>query len=922
MALTAGVRLGPYEIVSPIGAGGMGEVYRARDTKLGRDVALKVLPASFTNDPERVARFKREAQVLASLNHPHIAQIYGLEEANGTQFLVLELVDGESLDKRIAGGRIPVDEALSIAKQIAEALDAAHEKGIIHRDLKPANIALTTDGQVKVLDFGLAKAVEATNGSIDAMNSPTITSPMMTGVGVILGTAAYMSPEQAKGRAADKRSDVWAFGCVLYEMLAGRRAFNSDDITETLAFIITKEPDWTALPTNTPAPVRTLIRRCTAKDRKERLADIADARLEIAYTMTISIENDSRSEPAQGRKHAAWTSIGFARALAALFLLTSVALAGAVVYLRRPAPPAAVLRFTVAPPAKTAYNLPGAGPPSSVGFNSGTISPDGRWLVLSLVDTTGKLLLWVRPVDSLVAQPLAGTENATLPFWSPDSRWIAFFADAKLKKIAVAGGPPLTVCNAEDAARGGTWNRDGVIVFAPASGPLSRVAAAGGDAIVVTTLQKGETAHRRPSFLPDGRHFLYRVFGSTTGVAVGSLDSEQTKLPLNADSQAIYVSPGYVLFVQQGTLLAQRFDAQKIALIGEPMPVAEHVATDAANGLAAFSASNTGILTYRTGEVVGAGVGGLVSMVWINRQGTELESVGVPTPTRGIDLSPDGTRVAAHHHQLDTGDVWILDLMRGTTSRLTFEGSQDNSAPIWSPDGRRLAFASRRGNTWGLYEKFFDSTSSADDLLIQTGSAAWPTSWSPDNKVLVYTAIDSTNRTAIGVLPLTGDKKPLPLAREPFSEAFGQLSPDGRWLAYQSNETGRFETYVRPFPSGAGKQIISTNGGSLPRWRRDGKELFYLAPSETAYGIFAVDVRADGAAFQAGVPKRLFAVLVSGVGVNNGNGGIPFDPYAVSADGQRFLISRPYTNNPVQASEPITLVANWDEDVKARVASK
>jgi len=353
------------------------------------------------------------------------------------------------------------------------------------------------------------------------------------------------------------------------------------------------------------------------------------------------------------------------------------------------------------------------------------------------------------------------------------------------------------------------------------------------------------------------------------------------------------------------------------------VPVAEHVATDAANGLAAFSASNTGILTYRTGEVVGgSGVGGFVSIVWINRQGAELESVGAPSSTRGIDLSPDGTRVAAHHHELDAGDVWILDLMRGTTSRVTFQGSQDNSSPVWSPDGRRLAFASRRDNTWGLYEKVFDSTSSEDDLLIQTGGVAWPTSWSPDNQFLVYTTIDSTNRSAIGVLSLTRDKKPLPLAREPFSEAFGQLSPDGRWLAYQSNETGRFETYVRPFPSGAGKRIISTNGGSLPHWRHDGKELFYLGPTEMAYGIFAVDVRGDGAAFQAGVPKRLFATLVSGVGMNNGNGGIPFDSYAVSSDGQRFLISRPYTNNPVQASDPITVVVNWDEEVKARAASK
>jgi hypothetical protein len=606
MSLGPGARLGPYEVISAIGAGGMGEVYRARDTKLGRDVALKIISDAFALDPDRLARFKREAQVLASLNHPNIAAIHAL---------VLELVEGPTLADRIAQGPIPLDDALSIARQIADALEAAHEHGIVHRDLKPANIKLRPDGTVKVLDFGLAKAMHPAPTS-DVSQSPTITSPAMTRMGVILGTAAYMSPEQAKGRPADKRSDIWAFGCVLYEMLTAKRPFDGEDVSDTLAFILTKDPDWSALPPSTPAAVRRLLRRCLDKSAKERLRDISDARLEIKEALTAppGEATVATSAPVKARRTArVWP------ATAAALLLTTLAFAAAVVYLIRSTGNEAVVRFTVSPPEKTAFSFSVAGAGGSVAFNS-AISPDGRKMIFTIQDAAGKVLLWVRPVDSLAAQPLPGTDDPTLPFWSPDSRFVGFFAGGKLKKIDVTGGPPLTLCDAP-SARGGAWNRDGVIVFAPSiTSPLSRVSAAGSEPVAVTKLQSGQTYHRSPSFLPDGRHFVYLARGESPGVFVSSLDSTDATRLLSADTQASYTPPGYLLFVRQGTLLAQPFYANKLQLAGEPFPVAERVVADTASGLAAFSVSENGALTYRTGSTTTTGDDW--QMAWLDRQGS------------------------------------------------------------------------------------------------------------------------------------------------------------------------------------------------------------------------------------------------------------------------------------------------------------
>jgi hypothetical protein len=539
--MQVGTRIGAYEVIAKLGEGGMGEVYRALDTTLARQVAIKVLPEAVAADVERLARFDREARTLASLNHPNIAAIYGVERSASANALVMELVEGPTLADVIAQGAMRLAEALPIARQLADALEAAHEQNIIHRDLKPANIKLRPDGTVKVLDFGLAKALEpAGTSSSRGPLSPTITSPAaVTGLGVILGTAAYMSPEQARGRQADRRADIWAFGAVLYEMLAGARAFAGDEVTDTLAFIITKEPDWSALPAATPAPLLRLIRRCLEKDRKRRLADIADARLEIEEAMTGGGETPAVSAGSPGQTVPLRRSgVRLAWLVAALFLMTSVALGAVVFRLLRPAR-ATVATFTVAAPETTRFHLPGTGPAASFAFNGGAIAPDGRTLAFTVVDATGKLQLWLRPVASLTASALPGTEGALHPVWSPDSRFIAFFADNKLKKIDVAGGPPQVLCDANQVARGAAWSRDGVILFASNTGPLLRVSASGGAVAPATALRDGEIAHNRPSFLPDGRSFFYRVTGKSPAIVIGSLDSADTTPLLNADSQVV-----------------------------------------------------------------------------------------------------------------------------------------------------------------------------------------------------------------------------------------------------------------------------------------------------------------------------------------------------------------------------------------------
>ena len=893
MGLRIGTQLGPYEILSAIGAGGMGEVYRAHDGRLNRDVALKVLPEAFAADPDRMARFEREARVLGALNHPNIAAIYGLEELGSGRALVMELVAGETLADRIAKGRIQLDEVLLIAKQLSEALEYAHDRGVVHRDLKPANIKVTADGTIKVLDFGLAKALMDEPVAADPRDSPTL-SMAATMHGVILGTAAYMSPEQARGKAVDKRTDIWAFGCVLYELLTGKHAFQGEDVTEILAAVVMKEPTFDALPAKTPPAIRNLPRRCLEKNLKRRLQHIGEARIVIEDVLSGTVP----AEPVapQRQRPSVWIAI------AAVLFLTTVVLASVLIYDYRSPVESAAVRFFVSAPDKTSFES--GVTPGIAGFMGGSISPNGRRLAFTAKDESGKVMLWVRALDTLTAQPLPGTEGAGLPFWSPDTRSIGFFAQGKLKKISVEGGPPQTLCDALNG-RGGSWNRDGVIVFAPNQNvPLNRVPSAGGEAVAVTKLMPQQTGHRFPSFLPDGKHFLYFTQQSAD-IFIGSLDSVAGQRLLAADSPAVYALPGYVLFIRQGTLLAQAFDAKKLHLDGEPVPIAEQVAFDGAGG--AFSVSENGALAYRTG----AGAPNL-HLMWVDRNGKLIESIGVPGGYLGPDLSPDGKRVAVHRHEGTGGDIWLVEASGGKTSRLTFDASQENASPIWSPDGSRIAFGSRRNGKWGIYQKLSNGTGN-EELLFESELVKTPISWSADGKFILYMIIDPKTGSDGWALPLTGDRKPFPILQTPFNEGHPQISPDGKWIAYASNETGRAEIYIQSFPPGAGKWQISSNGGSFARWRRDGKELFYMdAPFSGK--MFSVEVNATGSTVVASVPRPLFdsGYLNLGFG-HTGN----WNTYAVSADGQRFLIPRPEANlTGALTNTPITVVLNWTAGLK------
>jgi dipeptidyl aminopeptidase/acylaminoacyl peptidase len=889
MTLNPGTRLGSYEVTSTLGEGGMGEVYRARDSRLGRDVAIKVLPELFAADPERIARFEREAKTLAALNHPNIAHIHGLEVSNGVRALVMELIEGSTLADRIAQGPIPIAETLPIAKQIAEALEAAHEAGIVHRDLKPANIKVRDDGTVKVLDFGLARVMAPDGGTTAVANlshSPTITSPAaMTGVGVLLGTAAYMSPEQVKGRVADKRCDIWAFGCVVYEMLTGKRAFRGDDVQDTLAAILRGEPDWTALPADTPTPIRRLLRRCLEKDRRRRMPDAAAARLEVedALTAPAEIPVAAAAPPPRAR----WRSVapvGAALLVGAAIAVTAMLMVG------RSAPEAVVTRLEITTPATAAP------------FQF-ALSPDGRRL--AFVAGTSTRQLWVRALDQVSAQPLVGTDNAAYPFWAPDSRALGFFAGGKLKRVDLTGGAPQVLADAN--AGGGTWNAEGVIVFgAGPARPLMRVPATGGTAVAVThaTVGQGELG---PQFLPDGRHVLFYTLtpGQQQGVvSVASLDGGEPTRVVGSTAAAAYAPPGYLLRVTQGVLVAQRFDAAHASLSGDPIPVAQAVVENDGTFRSAFSVSEAGLLAHRAN----AG-GGQRQLVWLDRTGKVLGTVGPPdenAPT-SFALSPDGQHVANARSVQGNYDIWLIDVARSVATRFTFDPASEYS-PVWSPDGTRVVFRSlnRRGS--GPSDLFVKPANGATDEqpFLVTPQPKTPLDWSRDGRFLLYASLDPKTLSDLWVLPLTGDAKPVPIVQTAFDETQGQFSPDGHWLAYTSNESGRDEVYARPFPEAGGKWQLSTGGGSQPRWRPDGKELFYIAPDAKLMAV-PIGVAPQIRALTVGAPVALFAThLANGPGISL-TGYQSRALYAVAADG-RFLM-----NVTIEADHPapITIVQNW-----------
>jgi serine/threonine-protein kinase len=900
MPLASGLRLGTYEVQSALGAGGMGEVYRAKDTKLGRDVALKILPASFTNDPERVARFRREAQVLASLNHPHIAQIYGLEESNGTQFLVLELVDGESLDKRIVRGPIPVDEALGIAKQIAEALEAAHEKGIIHRDLKPANIALTKDGSVKVLDFGLAKAVETTSGaSVDAMNSPTITSPaMMTGVGIILGTAAYMSPEQAKGRAADKRSDIWAFGCVLYEMLTGKRPFEGEDVSDTLAAVLRGEPNWTALPADVPMPIRTLARACLEKDRQKRVVEAAAAVFVLGNAASLAEQHTLKP---QGTAPRGRRVVGL---VAAGVVIAGLA-AGAEWLATRPQAPR-VMRTTITPTGAAALTISG-------NDRDLAITPDGTRVVYVGNNSTQ---LFVRSLDTLEPVPIMTSSGLRAPFVSPSGQWVGFHEGASLKKVAITGGPPIEVTLIDGGPRGATWTLDDTIIFAtanPATG-LQQVSANGGMPVAITKPDHahGEIDHLWPELLPGGRAVLFTVVsqGGLDGASIAVLDlrSGTTHVVLRGGSHAQYLPSGYLVYGAAGTLRAVPFDLARLTVYGTAVPVVPRVLLSAFGAYNFSIARGDGTLAYV--DARGASGGGR-TLVWVDRHGHE-EPVGVPSRLYNSPrLSPDGMRIAVAAADQET-DIWTWDLRHGAPLvRLTVDPAQDFT-PVWTPDGQRIIFGSDRGGVRNLWWQAADGSGAAKRLTTSTNQEL-PSDVTPNGSDVLFSAQTLDMGFDIMRMPLTGDGRPVPVLRTKANERSGVVSPDGHWLAYESDSSGSWEVYVRPYPNTeAEPRQVSPGGGGKPFWARDGKELFYALPDGA---VMSVPVEANAAIWSNGAPVKLFdtqSPMTSPM----------FRSFDVSPDGRRFLLIRAARTEQMDTSTNVIVVQHLDEEVKRLVPSK
>jgi len=881
MPLSTGTRLGPYEIRAPLGAGGMGEVYRALDTKLDREVAIKLLLDAVAGDSDRLARFEREAKVLAQLNHPGIASIYGVED----RALVMELVPGPTLADRIAQGPIPPAEAEEILLQIADAVEYAHERGIVHRDLKPANIKIDPDDKVKILDFGLAKAFTdpAASAAGDPTNSPTVTMGA-TVAGTILGTAAYMAPEQARGKKVDKRADIWAFGVVIYEMLTGERLFQGDDVVQVLSRVLEQKPPLERV----PAKFRQLLERCLDRNPKDRLRDIGEARFLLTGATARSDRLELSAPTARRQFLLPWAVAG----------LSLIALAGvSSLHFREQLPePVRPVRFQFVPEKVT------------IGSSSRfALSPDGSKLAYFASSADGTAHLWIREFATLESRPLPVTDfGLTVPiFWSFDSRYVVYQSGATLKKVDVSGGPPQTLCEVTGTVVGGSWNRDGVILFGKNNGPLQRVSAEGGTATAATALDKArsEVYHAAPVFLPDGRHFLYLRMGNTDGrgLYLGSLDDKpgpRPPKPLIATGFFAEFMPapggrlGEILFLRETTLLAQRFDLGRLEVTGDAVPVAEKISSYFSGGQ--FSSAQNGALVYRNG-----GAGDVATLTWFDRGGKTLNIPGdIGSGALAPVLSPDGTR-AAVDRLVDASDryrnLWLLDLGRGSGTRFTFTQNGRDEYPAWSPDGTRLAFTSNRTGTQDLYEHATNGAGE-DQVLFKSENNKFVNDWSRDGRFLLFENAPARHRE-LWVLPMegAGERKPVLFLRSEFDNRSGRFSPDGHWIAYASNESGTSEIYVRPFPAPTGggrKWMVSQGGGTEPRWRRDGKELFYLKPDGE---VMVSAVSATGAAFQPGVPKPLFRATGTGT-------------WDVAADGTKFLI--PIINGDA-TQYPFTVVLNW-----------
>jgi serine/threonine protein kinase len=872
MALSAGITLGPYEVLSPIGAGGMGEVYKARDTRLDRTIAIKVLPDHIAKRDELRARFEREARAVASLNHPNICTLHDIGNQDGTGYMVMEYLEGETLAERIKRGALPIAQARRFATQIADALDRAHRAGVVHRDVKPQNIMLTRDG-VKVLDFGLAKSMS------DSGSAEETVTAALTREGTVLGTPHYMAPEQFEGKPVDARSDIWSFGAVVYEMITGRRPFEGKSYTSLVGTILTADvPPMSATPT-APTWLEQLVRRCLEKDPEDRYFSMHDVLLDLRTPIearTVASQNTSR-----------WPF-----ALAAL--TTLVALAVSAVHFGGGNERPRLLKLTVLPPENAnfhdQYSIP-------------AVSPDGLRIAF-MATSGGKEQLWVRELDSVDARVLPGTEGAAYPFWSPNSQTLAFFSDGKLKKIEATGGPAVTLCDAFPA-RGGTWGTKDVIVWGGFGTGLFRVSASGGRSTAVTEPRKktGAGDHRFPSFLPDGRHFLYTdtaLNQEESGIYVADLESKDRKRIVTAHSRAVYSPPGYLLFVHEGTLMAQPFDAGKLQTMGDPVPISDQIDSQSSRAQYQFTVSNNGVLVYTAGRH-----GGGALLTWFDRSGKSIGTLGGPNAQSWGAISPDGTTVAVQRIDRGFRDIWLHDLARGTASRLTV-GPGSNGYPAWSPDGSRVSFFSARNGIGQPFQRNVRGAREDEVLTDPVGEPPTPTSaedWSRDGRYLILRSVHPTKQFDIWVLPLNPDKpderKAFLYLQTEFAEVWAKLSPDGRWLAYTSDETKRNEIYVQSFPTPGNKLQVSTNGGERAVWSRDGKELYFISADGR---MMAVEVK-SGARFEIGLPKGLFSVRLAR------DTDSWFD---VTKDG-RFLI-------PVQVDQTaktnMTVVLNWQTALK------